>query len=71
MNLFFKDPRTVFRMREGPLGQYIDSYAAEIRAEGYAHGSAILVPIHTSTRKMLSDVIAYVAGNNSSGRLLT
>src|SRR6266849_3369339 len=42
MNLFFKEPQTVLRMREGPLGQYIDSYAAEIRAEGYAHGSAVL-----------------------------
>jgi integrase/recombinase XerD len=41
MNLFFKDPQTVLRMHEGPLGQYIDAYAAEIRAEGYAHGSAV------------------------------
>jgi hypothetical protein len=42
MNQFFKDPQTVLHVREGPLGQYIDSYAAEIRAEGYAHGTAIL-----------------------------
>ena len=42
MNLFFKDTQTALRMREGPLGQYIDSFAAEMRAEGYAHGSAIL-----------------------------
>ncbi len=46
MDLFFKDPRTVLRMREGPLDQYIDSYTAEIRAEGYTHNSAVLVPIH-------------------------
>ena len=42
MNHFFKDPQTVLHMREGPLGQYIDSYAAEIRAEGYAHGTSVL-----------------------------
>jgi integrase/recombinase XerD len=42
MNQFFKDPQTVLHMREGPLGQYIDSYAAEIRAEGYAHGTAVV-----------------------------
>jgi integrase/recombinase XerD len=42
MNLFFKDPQTILRMREGPLGHYIDSYAAELCAEGYAHGSAVL-----------------------------
>jgi hypothetical protein len=42
MNLFFKDPQTILRMREGPLGHYIDSYAAELCAEGYAHGSAVV-----------------------------
>jgi len=42
MNHVFKDPQTVLHMREGPLGQYIDSYAAEIRAEGYAHGTSVL-----------------------------
>jgi hypothetical protein len=31
MNLIFKDPKTFQRMHEGPLGQCIDSYAAEIR----------------------------------------
>jgi integrase/recombinase XerD len=40
MNPFFKDPRTVLHMHEGPLAPYIDSYAAEIHAEGYACGSA-------------------------------
>lgn len=42
MNLFFKDPQSVLRMREGPLGQYLDSYAADLRAEGYAPHSAVL-----------------------------
>jgi integrase/recombinase XerD len=42
MNQFFREPQTVLHMHEGPLGQYIDSYAAEIRAEGYAHGTAVL-----------------------------
>jgi integrase/recombinase XerD len=40
MNLFFKDPETLLRMREGPLGEYIDCYAAELCAEGYAQQSA-------------------------------
>ena len=40
MNRFFKNPRTVLQMHEAPLAPYIDSYAAEIRAEGYACGSA-------------------------------
>ena len=26
MNLIFKDPETLQRMREGPLGPYVDSY---------------------------------------------
>jgi hypothetical protein len=33
MNLFFRDPQTVLRMHEGPLGQYIDSYASAILAK--------------------------------------
>jgi site-specific recombinase XerD len=42
MDLFFPNPRIHRRMHEGPLGPYMDSYAAEIRAEGYAQHSAIL-----------------------------
>lgn len=42
MNLFFKNPETRLRMHEGPLGKYIDGYAAELRAEGYAQQSAEL-----------------------------
>jgi integrase/recombinase XerD len=35
MNLIFKDPKTCQRMHEGPLGQYVDSYAAEMHEQGY------------------------------------
>lgn len=37
---YVQDPRAVQRLHEGPLGQYIDAYAAELRAEGYAQQSA-------------------------------
>jgi site-specific recombinase XerD len=42
MNQFFKNPETRLRLHEGPLGKYIDGYAAELRAEGYAQQSAEL-----------------------------
>src|SRR5208282_1650865 len=42
MSLFFKNPETLRRMHGGPLGAYIDDYAAELRAEGYAQQSAEL-----------------------------
>ena len=35
MNLIFKNSRIFQRMHEGPLGSYIDSYAAEMREQGY------------------------------------
>ena len=37
---FGRTPRTVQRLHEGPLGPYIDAFAAEMDAEGYAHKSA-------------------------------
>jgi site-specific recombinase XerD len=40
MNLIFKDPKTVQRLHEGPLSPYVDSYAAEMRREGYTPASA-------------------------------
>ncbi len=40
MNLIFKDPKTLQRIHEGPLGPYIDSYAADMREQGYAPPSA-------------------------------
>ena len=42
MDLFFPNPRIHRRMHDGPLGPYMDSYAAEVRAQGYARYSAIL-----------------------------
>jgi integrase/recombinase XerD len=40
MNLIFKDPETLQRMREGPLGPYVDSYAADMQQQGYASPTA-------------------------------
>jgi integrase/recombinase XerD len=40
MNLIFKDPETLQRMREGPLGPYVDSYAADMHQQGYASPTA-------------------------------
>jgi integrase/recombinase XerD len=40
MNLIFKDPKTCQRMHEGPLGQYVDSYAAEMHEQGYCKAAA-------------------------------
>jgi len=42
MNPFFKNPETLLRIHEGPLGTYVDDYAAELHAEGYAQQSAEL-----------------------------
>lgn len=39
MNFIFKNPRIFQRMHEGPLGSYIDSYAAEMREQGYCAGA--------------------------------
>src|ERR1700722_10734693 len=40
MNLIFQDPKTRQRMHEGPLGQYVDSYAAEMCEQGYCKAAA-------------------------------
>lgn len=40
MNVLLKNPETLQHMHEGPLGKYIDCYAAELCAEGYAQQSA-------------------------------
>jgi site-specific recombinase XerD len=39
---FFRDPRTVQRLHEGPLGPYLDAFAAEMHAEGYTQETAEL-----------------------------
>jgi len=40
MNLIFKNPETLQRMHEGPLGPYLDSYAADMHQQGYAQPTA-------------------------------
>ena len=42
MNQFFDNFETQRRMHVGPLGEYMDSYSAELRAEGYSEHSAEL-----------------------------
>jgi site-specific recombinase XerD len=37
---FYKDPRTPLRMREGPLGAYVDDLGRQLSEEGYARASA-------------------------------
>lgn len=39
MEQFFSDPRILIRLRQGPLGQYLDSYAQELSEQGYSHSS--------------------------------
>ncbi len=41
MNLLFKYPQAVERMHEGPLGPYMDSYAANMHEQGYAAAKAL------------------------------
>ncbi len=33
---FFHDPRTIRRLHEGPLGEHIDAFAAQLQEQGYA-----------------------------------
>ena len=40
MEQLYKDPRTPLRMREGPLGGYVDAFAQQLIDEGYARASA-------------------------------
>ena len=40
MNLIFKNPETLQRMHEEPLGPYLDSYAADMHQQGYAQPTA-------------------------------
>ena len=39
MNRFFKDARTIERMKRGPLGRYVTLYADELIAHGYSRKS--------------------------------
>jgi integrase/recombinase XerD len=40
MEQFFENPQTLLRLREGPLGIYIDSFAKQLADQGYARSSA-------------------------------
>jgi integrase/recombinase XerD len=40
MNPCCKNPKTVLCLRDGPLGKYLDGFAAELHAEGYARRSS-------------------------------
>src|SRR5580658_4814394 len=40
MNRFFKDVRTIERMKRGPLGRYITLYGDELLAHGFSRKSA-------------------------------
>jgi hypothetical protein len=42
MEMYFRNPKTFVRLHEGPLGPYLDSFAAEIRAEGHTDHTAKL-----------------------------
>jgi site-specific recombinase XerD len=39
-HLFFTDPKIIQRMHDGPLGAYIDAYAALLQSQGYTGQSA-------------------------------
>ncbi len=39
MKTIFKNPRIFQRMHDGPLGSYVESYAAEMREQGYCTGA--------------------------------
>ena len=39
MEQLYKDPSTPLRMREGPLGAYVDAFAGQMIDEGYARTS--------------------------------
>ena len=42
MDQYFKSPKTLLRLREGPLGIYLDSFARQLGDQGYARYSARL-----------------------------
>jgi hypothetical protein len=40
MEQFFKNPKTLRRLRESALGAYVDEFAGQLSEEGYARASA-------------------------------
>ena len=39
MEQLYKDPHTLGRMREGPLGAYVDEFARQLSDEGYSRAA--------------------------------
>ena len=65
MNMIFKDPKALQRMHEGPLGQYIDSYAAEMREQGYCEAAA------ESQIRLVADFSRWMAKNKITPQQIT
>lgn len=42
LDRFFADPKAVERLRQGPFGTYLDSFAAEVSAMGYQRSTVRL-----------------------------
>lgn len=65
MNLIFKDPKTRERMHEGPLGQYVDSYAVEMYEQGYCKAAA------KSQIRLVADLSRWMAKKKITSQQLT
>ena len=65
MNLVFKDPKTLQRMHEGPLGPYMDSYAADMHQQGYA------TPTGKSQIRLAADFSRWLAKHRLPPREIT
>jgi len=65
MNLIFKDPETLKRMCEGPLGPYVDSYAAYMHQQGYAP------PTAESQIRLVADFSRWLAKRQITPREVT
>jgi integrase/recombinase XerD len=55
MSQIFRDSKICERMHEGPLGQYIDSYATEMSEQGYCEAAA------ESQTRLISDLSRWMA----------
>jgi integrase/recombinase XerD len=75
MDRFYEDARTLARMRAGPLGPFVQAFAAQLSEQGYTRGSGRLVlrlvagfsrwvdrrgvPVHTLTRDDIGRYLRY------------
>ena len=48
LQLFFVAPKTLKRLRSGPSGPHIDSFAAELERQGYSHSTSKAVNRHVA-----------------------